>query len=154
MAQDSGRILAVSISSQKGQPKENVHEAMLIEDWGLEGDAHAGKWNRQVSLLAFEAIQRMRELGAEVEPGDFGENLTLEGFDLKGVRVGDLLAAGDAILEVTQIGKECHTHCAIYEQVGECVMPVEGIFARVVKGGKLKAGMGITRIEAGAGADA
>jgi len=104
-------------------------------DWGIEGDAHAGRWHRQVSLLAVESIGRMKQIGAQVAPGDFGENITTEGIDLSSLQVGDSLTIGETLLEITQLGKECHQRCAIYYSVGDCVMPREGIFARVVAGG-------------------
>jgi len=121
--------------------KKDVREGLLVEDHGLQGDAHAGPWHRQVSLLAVESINKMRSMGLQVGPGDFAENLTTEGIDLAGLPLGTRLKIGDeAVGEVTQIGKECHTRCAIYYQAGDCVMPREGIFVRIVKGGTVKAG--------------
>ncbi|MBM3300273.1 MAG: MOSC domain-containing protein [Deltaproteobacteria bacterium] len=137
----SGRIIAVCTSRKKGTPKADVGSGLLEESLGLVGDAHAGDWHRQVSLLSIEQIQTMSALGLDVRPGSFAENLTTEGFDLDAVKVGDRLKVGDtAILEVTQIGKECHTRCAIYHKVGECIMPEKGVFARVVKAGKVSCG--------------
>ncbi len=136
---ESGRILAISISERKGVKKTNISEGRLLVDRGLENDAHAGDWHRQVSLLAMESIARIQEKGLDVKPGDFAENITTEGLLLWKLPIGTLLKLGEeAILEVTQIGKECHDRCAIYHQVGDCVMPREGIFARVIKGGVIK----------------
>ena len=137
---EAGRVLAVSVSDKKGVSKGNVPEARLVAGHGIEGDAHAGEWHRQVSLLAAESIAKMREKGAEVGPGSFGENITTEGFALGKVRVGDQLRVGDAVVEITQLGKECHDRCAIFHQVGDCVMPREGVFARVLQGGRVGSG--------------
>ena len=136
------RILAVCKSEEKGIKKESVMEGLLEEEFGLVGDAHADCCtHRQVSLLAIESINKMRGAGFDVSPGDFAENLTTEGVDLASLPVGTRLSIGqDAILEVTQIGKECHTGCAIFRQVGKCIMPKEGVFARVIHGGVVKAG--------------
>lgn len=136
------RILAVCKSEEKGIKKESVMEGLLEEEFGLAGDAHADCCtHRQVSLLAIESINKMRGAGFDVSPGDFAENLTTEGVDLASLPVGTRLSIGqDAILEVTQIGKECHTGCAIFRQVGKCIMPKEGVFARVIHGGVVKAG--------------
>ncbi len=134
-----GRILAVSLSTEKGIPKINVPEAVLVADWGMDGDAHAGKWHRQISLLAMESIEKIRRLGLEdVQPGDFAENITTDGIPLTSLRIGDRLSVGVAELEITQIGKECHSRCAIYARVGDCVMPREGLFARVIRGGTVR----------------
>ncbi len=148
MNNESGIITAISVSKRKGVAKTNVEEAELIAEWGIEGDAHAGKWHRQVSLLAEESIEKMRQLGVDVSAGDFAENLTLTGLDVPHFVVGDRLCCGDAELEVTQIGKECHSRCAIYFAVGDCVMPKEGVFAKVIRGGTLKPGMKVERIPA------
>lgn len=136
------RILAVCKSEEKGIKKESVMEGLLEEEFGLVGDAHADCCtHRQVSLLAIESINKMQGAGFDVSPGDFAENLTTEGVDLASLPVGTRLSIGqDAILEVTQIGKECHTGCAIFRQVGKCIMPKEGVFARVIHGGVVKAG--------------
>jgi len=136
------KILAVCKSEEKGIKKESVMEGLLEEEFGLVGDAHADCCtHRQVSLLAIESINKMRGAGFNVSPGDFAENLTTEGVDLASLPVGTRLSIGqDAILEVTQIGKECHTGCAIFRQVGKCIMPKEGVFARVIRGGVVRAG--------------
>ena len=133
------KLEAVCISEQKGVRKTPVAQVELLEEHGIAGDAHAGPWHRQVSLLASESIDKMRALGLEVKAGDFGENLTTSGIELVSLPVGSRLKVGESLLEVTQIGKECHTRCAIYYQAGDCVMPKEGIFARVLVGGTLRA---------------
>jgi molybdopterin adenylyltransferase len=134
-------IIAVCTSPEKGQRKKNVGESLLIKNQGLEDDAHAGFAHRQVSLLAEESIAKMVAKGLEVGPGDFAENLTTRGIDLLSLPIGTRFVAGrEAVLRVTQIGKECHTRCAIYYQAGDCVMPREGIFAEVLTGGKLAVG--------------
>ncbi len=136
----SGKIIAVNTSVNKGERKKNVGCAELLPGLGLAGDGHAGFAHRQVSLLAMESIEKMRAKGLDVGPGDFAENLTTEGIDLVSLPVGTRLKVGDALLEVSQIGKECHTRCAIYYQAGDCVMPKEGIFAIVVAGGPVTVG--------------
>ena len=134
-----GRIVAVSISTKKGVKKTNIPVGTLIENYGLENDAHAGDWHRQVSLLAVESISKIRKKGLDVNPGDFAENITTEGIKLWELPVGTRLKlGGNALVEVTQIGKECHDRCAIYKQVGDCVMPREGIFVKVLKGGTVR----------------
>lgn len=134
-------IKAVCTSPRKGMRKKDVGEGLLVPEHGLQDDAHAGPWHRQVSLLAIESIDKMRAMGLKVGPGDFAENLTTEGIDLVNLPVGARLKIGpEAVGEVTQIGKECHTRCAIYQQAGDCVMPKEGIFIRVLTGGKVKVG--------------
>lgn len=143
----TGKIVAVCTSLNKGERKKNVGTSMLIEGLGLEGDAHAGFKHRQVSLLALESIEKMREKGLDVNPGDFAENLTTEGIEVCTLPVGTQLTVGEALLEVSQIGKECHTRCAIYYQAGDCVMPKEGIFAIVLKGGKVTVGDKIEVVE-------
>lgn len=136
-----GKIVAVCTSSKKGMRKKNVGEGLLVENHGIQGDAHVGDWHRQVSLLALESIEKMQKMGLDVKPGDFAENLTTEGIDLVSLPIGTKLKIGEQALgEVTQIGKECHTRCAIYYQAGDCVMPKEGIFIRVLAGGKVKVG--------------
>jgi cyclic pyranopterin phosphate synthase len=136
-----GHIVAVSVSRRKGERKSNLLECELRKDKGVEGDAHAGDWHRQVSLLAMESIAKIRDKGMEVAPGDFAENITTSGIGIWQLGLGTRLAVGsEAELEITQIGKECHDRCAIYHQVGDCVMPREGIFARVIRGGKVKPG--------------
>jgi MOSC domain-containing protein YiiM len=136
------KIIAVCRSDKKGTRKEVIAEGFLSEDYGLVGDAHADcSTHRQVSLLAVESISRMRNLGLDVGHGDFAENLTTEGLELVALPVGTHLSVGtDIVLEITQIGKECHTRCAIYRQVGTCVMPEEGVFARVIRQGMVQAG--------------
>jgi len=136
------KIVAVCKSEQKGTKKEAVAEGILEEDYGLVGDAHADCCtHRQVSLLAMESIDKMRKLGFEVSPGDFAENLTTEGLELASLPVGTEIAIGNGVLlEVTQIGKECHRGCAIFKEIGKCIMPKEGIFTRVVRGGSVRAG--------------
>ncbi|MBQ6059574.1 MAG: MOSC domain-containing protein [Clostridia bacterium] len=141
-----GRVLAVCISDKKGIQKSQMPEIRLIEDWGIEGDAHAGNWHRQVSLLAFEKIEAFRSRGANVEFGAFGENLVVEGFDLRTVPVGTRFKVGEALLELTQIGKECHSHCEIYKVMGDCIMPREGVFAKVLKGGTVRPGDRVERL--------
>ena len=144
----SPKIVAVCLSRKKGTQKTPVKAGVLRENFGLEGDAHAdASWHRQVSLLAQESADKMRKMGVEVGPGDFAENLLTAGIELVSLPLGTKLAVGrDIVLEVTQIGKECHAHCAIYQQVGTCVMPTEGIFTRVLKGGKIAPGDTITVI--------
>ena len=134
------KVLAICVSKHKGTLKNEVSEANFIEEFGIEGDAHAGKWHRQVSLLAFEKIDDFRNKGGNVDFGAFGENLVVDGIELHKLPVGQQLQVGEVLLEVTQIGKECHDKCAIYYQVGECIMPKNGIFTRVLKGGKVKVG--------------
>lgn len=134
------KVLAICTSKHKGTLKNEVNEANFIEEFGIEGDAHAGKWHRQVSLLAFEKIDDFRNKGGNVDFGAFGENLVVDGIELHKLPVGQRLTVGETLLEVTQIGKECHDKCAIYYQVGECIMPKNGIFTRVLKGGKVKVG--------------
>ena len=136
----AGTIVALSKSKKKGIPKTNVGQLTLIEDWGIEGDAHAARWHRQVSLLGIESIDKMRSKGLNVRPGAFAENITTESIDLPHLTVGDRIEIGEAELEITQIGKGCHSKCAIYYSAGDCVMPREGVFARVLKGGIIHVG--------------
>ena len=134
-----GKVLAVNISEDKGTKKTNIQSCSLLKDFGLKGDAHAGPWHRQVSLLANESIEKMRAKGLNVGHGDFAENITTEGVDLVHLPIGTEIRGGNSvILRVTQIGKECHERCAIYYQAGDCVMPKEGIFAEVVSEGEVK----------------
>ena len=134
----SGRIKAISISKKKGCKKKNVRTAILKKGLGMVGDAHAGS-ERQISLLAEESIKRIRDKGLDVRSGDFAENITTSGIDLKGLKIGDRLKIGkNALLEITQIGKTCHNRCNIYYEAGDCVMPKEGLFARVLKGGQIR----------------
>jgi len=136
-----GKVLAVNISEEKGTKKTNIQSCTLLRDFGLKGDAHAGPWHRQVSLLANESIEKMRAMGLSVSYGDFAENITTEGIDLVHLPIGTEIRVGNSvILRVTQIGKECHTRCAIYYQAGDCVMPKEGIFAEVMNEGEVKVG--------------
>lgn len=146
MEENTGKLIAVCISTKKGTQKTEVCEAALKENYGIEGDAHAGSWHRQVSLLALERIEEFRAKGAEVDYGAFGENLVVEGFDLGKIPVGTRFEIGGAVLELTQIGKECHSHCAIYKTMGDCIMPREGVFAKVITGGKIRPGDGIRRL--------
>ena len=133
---NSGEIVAVCTSADKGERKSDVKHCRLIKKFGLEGDAHGGDWHRQVSLLAEESIDKMRAAGLDVGPGAFAENLTTRGIDLCALPIGSLLRLpSGAELEVTQIGKECHTRCSIFYQAGDCVMPKEGVFARVFQEG-------------------
>ena len=138
----SAKVVSVNISDKKGMRKKPAEEAVLKAEYGIEGDAHASsEWHRQVSLLALESINKMREKGLDVSPGDFAENITTEGIDLVSLPVGTKMQIGDEVVgEVSQIGKECHTRCAIYYQAGDCVMPKEWIFIRVLRGGKVRAG--------------
>jgi molybdopterin adenylyltransferase len=141
VATTSGRIRAISVSRQKGEPKRNVPEAELKADFGMVGDAHAGNGPRQVSLLTMESIEELRGKGADISPGDFAENLTVEGLDLSALAVGHRLRIADAVeLEVTQLGKRCHGRCRIFEKLGDCIMPRQGVFARVVTGGRIQVG--------------
>ena len=140
-----GRVLAVNISEKKGTKKTNIQSCSLLKDFGLKDDAHAGPWHRQVSLLANESIEKMRVKGLNVGYGDFAENITTAGVDLVHLPIGTEIRVGNSVLlRVTQIGKECHTRCAIYYQAGDCVMPTEGIFAEVVSQGDVKVGDEIT----------
>ena len=132
-------IVSVNISKYKGTIKTPVKEIMLKPEHGVENDAHAGPWHRQVSLLALESIEKMKEQGFDVNPGDFAENITTKGVVLYNLPVGTKITIGGCELEVTQIGKECHTGCEVFKKVGVCVMPKEGIFAKVIKGGAINA---------------
>ena len=135
-----GVLKGICVSKKRGTKKVEVAEAMLVENYGIEGDAHAGNWHRQVSLFSLEKIEAFREKGAQVSFGDFGENLIIDGFDFRSLPVGTIFTIGDAVLKMTQIGKECHTHCQIYQTMGECIMPREGVFAVVLKGGQIRNG--------------
>ena len=136
-----GRVNTVSVSRRKGVKKTNVAQVRLMFDYGIEHDAHAGKWHRQVSMLAMESVAKIRDKGLDVNPGDFAENITTEGIDLCRLPIGTRMQIGDTVkVEVTQIGKECHNRCAIFHAVGDCVMPREGIFVRVLNGGVVRAG--------------
>ena len=136
-----GRIKAISVSKEKGTKKVNVPEAELRADFGIIGDAHAANWHRQISLLAAESIDKMTAKGAKVSPGDFAENITTEGLNLHELPVGSKLKLGQSVeLEITQFGKKCHSRCEIFEQVGDCIMPREGVFARVTRAGAISVG--------------
>lgn len=142
-----GNVIAVCISEKKGVQKKNVGSARLIEDWGIENDAHAGKWHRQVSLLSHDRVEEFRARGAVVEDGAFGENLVVSGFDFKNLPVGTKFRCNDVLLEMTQIGKQCHAHCEIYKVMGDCIMPREGVFARVLHGGTISVGDTLSIVE-------
>jgi MOSC domain-containing protein YiiM len=141
-------VKAVCISENKGERKKPVETVELRENHGIIGDAHAGDWHRQVSLLAQESIDKMRAMGLDVSAGDFAENITTVGIDLVSLPIGSRLKAGETLLEVTQIGKECHTRCAIFYQAGDCVMPKEGIFVKVITGGTIKPGDEVSTVPA------
>ncbi len=145
MEERHGKVVAVSVSARKGEKKTPVSSVTLVEEHGVKDDAHAGPGSRQVSLLSEESIGKMRAKGLSVGPGDFAENITVEGFFLPETKVGDRIRVGDALLEISQIGKECHERCAIYIQAGDCVMPREGVFARVIRGGKVAPGDAVRR---------
>jgi MOSC domain-containing protein YiiM len=136
------KVIAVCTSKTKGVRKENINHGILKKEYGLAGDAHADSgWHRQVSLLAMESIEKMRKMGYPVGPGDFAENLTCEGIELTALPIGTRITVGDeVVLEISQIGKECHTGCAIFKQTGKCIMPKEGVFARVISGGPVNTG--------------
>lgn len=136
----TARVISVNTSDCTGVKKTPQPQVELVVESGIAGDAHAGPWHRQVSLLAVESIERMRVAGADVSPGDFGENVTTEGIVVHELPVGTRLSVGPVLVEVTQIGKVCHDRCAIYHQVGDCVMPREGIFVRVLQGGVIRPG--------------
>ena len=135
-----GKVIAVCTSDHKGLQKHDVNTAHFSAEWGIDGDAHAGKWHRQISLLSADKIEAFNKRGANVIPGAFGENLVVEGFDFRALPVGTLLRCNDVLLEMTQIGKECHSHCEIYKKMGECIMPREGVFARVIEPGSISVG--------------
>lgn len=142
-----GIIKAICISEKKGTVKYEIPKAEVVKDWGIKGDAHGGKWHRQISLLPCEVIEKFKKKGIDIKNGAFGENIITEGFDLKNIPVGSRFRAGDVILEVTQIGKECHSHCEIYKATGECIMPREGIFTKVIHGGTISKNDSIVLIE-------
>lgn len=135
-----GRVMAVCTSPAKGTQKQDVEQAVFIEDFGIEGDAHAGKWHRQVSLLSYEKIEEFRRRGAEVAFGAFGENLVVEGIDFKTLPIGTRFRCNEVELVLTQIGKQCHHGCEIFQKMGDCIMPREGVFTKVEKGGEIKVG--------------
>ena len=142
-----GVIKGICISVKRGTAKHEIEEAILAKDWGIQGDAHAGHWHRQVSLLSYEKIEEFRKKGADIELGAFGENLIVSGYDFRNLAVGTRFQCGEAVLEMTQIGKECHSHCEIYKRMGECIMPREGVFAIVLHGGTIRKGDLLERIE-------
>ena len=139
-----GNVIAVCVSEQKGTQKTNVGSARFIEDWGIEHDAHAGHWHRQVSLLSHDRVEEFRARGAQVDDGAFGENLVVYGFDFKSMPIGTRFRCNDVVLELTQVGKECHAHCQIYKVMGDCIMPREGVFTRVLHGGTISVGDTLT----------
>lgn len=140
----AGIVRAICISERRGVEKHTVPSAHFIEGYGIEGDAHAGNWHRQVSLLSYDRVKEFNERGADVEDGAFGENLVVEGLDFRNLPVGTKLTAGNVVLRMTQIGKECHTHCAIYQRMGECIMPRQGVFAEVIQSGTIQQGDAMT----------
>ena len=145
-----GKVIAVCVSEKKGTQKTNVGTVTLKEDWGIENDAHAGNWHRQVSLLSYEKVEEFRAKGAVVDDGAFGENLVVSGYDFKSLPIGTKFRCNDVLLELTQVGKECHSHCAIYKVMGDCIMPREGVFTRVLHGGTISVGDELTIVEEGA----
>jgi MOSC domain-containing protein YiiM len=151
---NAASLVSVNISSRKGERKRPVDSVNLLPEHGIDGDGHAGRWHRQISLLAVESIDKMRRAGVDVGPGDFAENLTTRGIDLPALPVGTRMWVGRSLLEVTQIGKRCHDRCEIFRQAGDCVMPREGIFVRVLEGAVLRAGDPIEVLEASSAAEA
>lgn len=150
-----GTIVAVCTSEKKGQRKKNVGQAEIRENWGLVGDAHAGNWHRQISLLAMESIDKMNAAGLTVGPGDFAENLTVHGLGLMNqYAVGTRFRIGETEVELTQIGKLCHTKCEIFRLAGDCVMPREGVFVKVLKPGTVRVGDEIEPLSAAGAAPA
>lgn len=135
-----GEVKGICISEKRGTQKYEISEVNIITDWGLENDAHAGKWHRQVSLLSYDEIEAFKSRGANVEPGAFGENIIIEGYDLKTLPIGTIFKCKDVVLELTQVGKQCHSHCEIYKMVGDCIMPREGVFTKVINGGHISKG--------------
>ena len=142
-----GIIKAVCISEKKGTDKKNIHKCEIIQGFGLKNDAHGGDWHRQVSLISFEKIEEFKKRGGDVVDGSFGENLIVTEIELTKLPIGTKLKINDVVLEVTQIGKECHSHCEIFKKVGDCIMPREGIFARVLVGGFIEEGDTIQVVE-------
>ncbi|MCL1816380.1 MAG: molybdopterin-binding protein [Clostridiales bacterium] len=135
-----GKVIAVCVSKNRGEPKKNVHSGYFVVEWGIKGDAHASRWRRQISLLSAEKIDAFNKQGAHVLPGTFGENLVVEGLNFAALPIGSLLRSGNVLLEITQIGKECHKHCEIYQRMGDCIMPREGVFAKVLEPGLICVG--------------
>lgn len=146
MEHGTGEVVAVCISEKKGTAKQNIGQCKLIENYGLEKDAHAGNWHRQVSLLSYEEVEKFRKRGADVADGAFGENLLVKGFDFKTYPVGSIFRCNDVVLEITQIGKKCHSECEIFHMVGDCIMPREGVFAKVLHGGMIHTGDQMTLV--------
>ena len=142
-----GVIKGICISEKRGTAKHEIEEAVLVKDWGIEKDAHAGHWHRQVSLLSYEKIEEFRKKGAQIGLGAFGENLVVEGFDFAKLPVGTKFRCNDVVLEMTQIGKKCHHGCAIFQKMGDCIMPREGVFTRVLHGGVIHEGDELVIIE-------
>lgn len=142
-----GKVIAVCTSEKKGTQKTSIPEIDVREDWGIQGDAHAGKWHRQVSLLSYEKIEAFRARGAEIKDGAFGENIIVQGIDFATLPVGTKFACNDVVLELTQIGKECHSGCAIFKKMGECIMPKQGVFTKVLHGGIIRPGDELTILE-------
>lgn len=147
-----GIIRGICISAERGTRKKEVSEAEMKLGWGIAGDAHGGNWHRQISLLSYEKIREFKKDGAEVSFGDFGENLVVEGFDFRTIPVGSRFRIGDAVIEMTQVGKECHNHCNIYQAMGDCIMPREGVFAQVISPGVIKVGDAVEMIKTEPGA--
>ncbi len=135
-----GKVIAVCISEKRGTQKKNIREANFIDNFGIENDAHAGNWHRQVSLLSYEKIEEFNKKGANVMDGAFGENLVVKGIEFTSLPIGTILNCNDVVLEITQIGKECHSHCEIYQKMGDCIMPRNGVFTRVIQGGRIRCG--------------
>lgn len=135
-----GKVMAVCISEKRGTQKKNIKTAEFRENWGIAGDAHAGNWHRQVSLLSYETIEAFKAKGAEIDDGAFGENLIVSGFDFTKLPVGTVFQCNDVVLKMTQIGKECHNGCEIFQKMGECIMPTNGVFAKVIHGGTISVG--------------
>ncbi|SHH47497.1 MOSC domain-containing protein [Thermosipho atlanticus] len=131
-------IISINISEKKGETKKPVDKAILKENWGIIGDAHAGNWHRQISMLSAESIEKMRKYGYEINYGDFAENITIKNGEIHKFPIGTKVKIGNALLEITQIGKKCHLSCAISKKIGKCIMPIEGIFLKVIKGGEIK----------------
>ena len=142
-----GKVRAVCVSDVRGVQKKNVERAWFATEHGIQGDAHAGNWHRQVSLLSHERVEEFRARGAVVDDGAFGENLVVAGYDFKSLPVGTRFQCNDVVLELTQIGKQCHAHCEIYKVMGDCIMPREGVFTRVLHGGVISVGDELTILE-------
>lgn len=135
-----GKVIAVCISEKRGTEKKNINECTVIEGYGIENDAHGGNWHRQISLLSYDKVLDFNKRGGNVQDGAFGENILVEGIDFKTLPIGTKFKSNDVVLELTQIGKKCHSHCEIFKRVGDCIMPREGVFTQVVHGGKIKVG--------------